>query len=543
MWRVLLALGLLAECNGDDERQLATRLAPNLAHGQPVVMSSTATYSSADGSSTWTGDGFRATDGDYGTAFFFGMGCAETKVEPDPWMRVDFGRQAQQVLQLFDTVPVAVVRLWTRDDSPDTGLSPLDIRLGNTVLTWRENLACAEEVTLSQQQQPNMFNCLASGRYLYLVLRVRGTRVAPLSICEVEVTPKGPTGNKHILQTAGGMWNLQLEGVALSPEDRIRIVPDTVLCGLTGSSTMHSSVLVLTSPSGPRAHGNYNEETWENIQVNRISGEKEQRIAVSDTHVFFSERSTHMIRYMDIEQGRVYTLAGKFYAGLRGYGCDYQPAYNAELWEPCGLALDKDQKFLYLADFGSHRVRRINLEQTPLNTGIIETVAGNGFKGRGGDGQPAIEAQLDSPTGVAVDLNQMLWICFPAASSCIYFRLLSARDSGNNVLRVVSMEIPVRIPGTNEFQRNIILTAAGGATGQTTKGDGGVAWLARMEVRGLRCPAMPTYAQPCPAILKHGPLSIKDTKRLLYRRTRLLPTAVPTNILVSLSIMDFPKVS
>lgn len=36
--------------------------------------------------------------------------------------------------------------------------------------------------------------------------------------------------------------------------------------------------------------------------------------------------------------------------------------------------------------------------------GIIEPVAGNGFKGRGGDGQPAIEAQLDSPTGVAVDL-------------------------------------------------------------------------------------------------------------------------------------------
>ena len=25
---------------------------------------------------------------------------------------------------------------------------------------------------------------------------------------------------------------------------------------------------------------------------------------------------------------------------------DYQPAYNAELWEPSGLALDKDQKSL-----------------------------------------------------------------------------------------------------------------------------------------------------------------------------------------------------
>ncbi|CAK9051330.1 unnamed protein product [Durusdinium trenchii] len=144
---------------------------------------------------------------------------------------------------------------------------------------------------------------------------------------------------------------------------------------------------------------------------------------------------------------------------------DYQPAYNAELWSPSGLALDKDQRFLYIADAGSHRVRRIDLAQTPLNAGIIETVAGNGFKGRAEEGQLATQAELDTPTGVAVDLNQMLWIC----------------DSGNNVLRVVSMEIPVRIPSTNEFRRNIILTAAGGATGSTTKGDGGVAWLARMQ--------------------------------------------------------------
>lgn len=43
---------------------------------------------------------------------------------------------------------------------------------------------------MSQQTQPNVINCLASGRYLYLVLRVKGTRVAPFSICEMEVTPK-----------------------------------------------------------------------------------------------------------------------------------------------------------------------------------------------------------------------------------------------------------------------------------------------------------------------------------------------------------------
>ncbi|CAJ1344809.1 unnamed protein product [Effrenium voratum] len=170
-----------------------------------------------------------------------------------------------------------------------------------------------------------------------------------------------------------------------------------------------------------------------------------------------------MIRWLDTEEGRVYRLSGKFFPGIRG---DYQPAYDAELSTPMGLALDKDHKYLYIADFGSDRVRRIDLTKTPLNTGIIETVAGNGYRGYSGDGGPAREAQLNGPTGVAVDLNQMLWIC----------------DSGNNVLRVVSMEIPVRIPGTNEFQANIILSAAGGGMGQQSdKGDGGVAWLARLQ--------------------------------------------------------------
>ena len=40
---------------------------------------------------------------------------------------------------------------------------PLDIRLGNEILTWRENLVCAEAVMLDRLQQPNIFNCLASG--------------------------------------------------------------------------------------------------------------------------------------------------------------------------------------------------------------------------------------------------------------------------------------------------------------------------------------------------------------------------------------------
>jgi len=36
-------------------------------------------YTSQDGTSSFSGDGFRATDGDFNTAFFVGNGCAETQ--------------------------------------------------------------------------------------------------------------------------------------------------------------------------------------------------------------------------------------------------------------------------------------------------------------------------------------------------------------------------------------------------------------------------------------------------------------------------------
>eukprot|EP00439_Symbiodinium_sp_Y106_P037974 s4624_g4.t1 len=201
-------------------------------------------------------------------------------------------------------------------------------------------------------------------------------------------------------------------------------------------------------------------------------------IAVSNQRVFFTERATHMLRWLDIEEGRVHTLAGQFFPGVRG---DFGSAFNAQLSTPLGLALNRDHTSIYIADFGSDRVRKIDLTQDPLNRGIIETVAGNGFRGFSGDGGPAREAQLNGPSGVAVDLS---WTQpFFGLNEVVSAAAFSVGgDSGNNVLRVVSMEIPVRIPGSNEFQANVILTAAGGSTGQSQgKGDGGVAWLARMQ--------------------------------------------------------------
>ena len=48
--------------------------------------------------------------------------------------------------------------------------------------------------------------------------------------------------------------------------------------------------------------------------------------------------------------------------------------------------------------------------------------------------------------------------------------------------RPSSGQLSNKLSGTNEFQSNVILTAAGGSSGQAQgKGDGGVAWLARLQ--------------------------------------------------------------
>ena len=75
---------------------------------------------------------------------------------------------------------------------------------------------------------------------------------------------------------------------------------------------------------------------------------------------------------------------------------DGNPANTVALRAPYDVAGDAAGN-LYIADRADHRVRRI------APNGVISTVAGRGTSGFSGDGGPAINAQLDNPTCVAVD--------------------------------------------------------------------------------------------------------------------------------------------
>jgi sugar lactone lactonase YvrE len=81
--------------------------------------------------------------------------------------------------------------------------------------------------------------------------------------------------------------------------------------------------------------------------------------------------------------------------GQENFSGDNGPAINAELNSPNGVAV-ADDGTLYVADYGNNRVRRVS------PTGVITSAAGNGQNGYRGDGALATAAELSSPTDVAL---------------------------------------------------------------------------------------------------------------------------------------------
>jgi sugar lactone lactonase YvrE len=130
--------------------------------------------------------------------------------------------------------------------------------------------------------------------------------------------------------------------------------------------------------------------------------------------------------------------------GTRGYGGDGGPAENAQLAFPLDVAATRDG-VVYIADMSNNRIRKVGRD------GKISTVAGNGLFTYGGDGGPAVSASIASPYGVALDAGGNLYIA----------------DYNNNRIRKVS-------------SGGIITTVAG--NGQWSYGgDGGPATSAALR--------------------------------------------------------------
>lgn len=99
--------------------------------------------------------------------------------------------------------------------------------------------------------------------------------------------------------------------------------------------------------------------------------------------------------------GTLHPLAGD---GVPGDSGDGGPALAARFYHPHDLCQDRHGN-LYLSDLGNRTIRRIDYA-----SGVVTRVAGCGRAGRGGDGGPALEAELDCTCGVAVDDEGNLYL-------------------------------------------------------------------------------------------------------------------------------------
>ncbi len=197
-------------------------------------------------------------------------------------------------------------------------------------------------------------------------------------------------------------------------------------------------------------------------------------------NLYIADTYSYRIRKVDTA-GIISTVAGN---GVGGFSGDGGAATAAELDLPDSVAVDNIGN-LYIADNHNHRIRKVN------TAGIISTVAGTGVAGYIGDGGSATVAQLNYPSGVAVDSIGNLYIA-DKFNFCIrkvdISGIISAVSSGTWLLDGVAVDSigNLYITDTNNHRirkvdtAGVISTVAGNNI-EGFSGDGGIATVAQLN--------------------------------------------------------------
>jgi len=141
-------------------------------------------------------------------------------------------------------------------------------------------------------------------------------------------------------------------------------------------------------------------------------------------NIYVADTNNHRIRKFRVG-GDISTVAG---IGIAGYSGDGGAATAAQLTSPQGVTVDAANN-LYIADTGNNALRLVN-----IYTGVITTLAGTGTSGYNGDNQPAVQARLNNPRGIALGLTR--------GGGRIYIS-----DTGNNRARVLFLKTEKRVYG------------------------------------------------------------------------------------------------
>ncbi len=119
-----------------------------------------------------------------------------------------------------------------------------------------------------------------------------------------------------------------------------------------------------------------------------------------ERYLYIAECGSDRVRRVDLETGRLHNFAGN---GETCYSGDYGPCGEAGLYLPLDVACDSENH-VYICDSGCSRIRKIDRD-----TGVITTVVGTGQWGFNGDG-PALEVNLTYPASIVFDQEDNLYI-------------------------------------------------------------------------------------------------------------------------------------
>jgi len=179
-----------------------------------------------------------------------------------------------------------------------------------------------------------------------------------------------------------------------------------------------------------------------------------QGIAVdSQGNLYIADQVNNRVR-MVTAQGAISTFAGDGALGQPRFLGDAGPAIAAHLNLPGGVAVDRSGN-VYIADTGDNSIRKVG------TNGIINTIAGNGWGGLGGDTLPATGSVLLQPEDVFVDASGNVYIA----------------DTGNAAVREITASTGI----INYIAGNCTITSTSTDTntGETCTigyaGDGGLA--------------------------------------------------------------------
>ncbi|MCE3297287.1 MAG: hypothetical protein K0R65_3001 [Crocinitomicaceae bacterium] len=315
------------------------------------------------------------------------------------------------------------------------------------------------------------------GLYVY-VADYSGNRIRRINTSTNQVTTVAGTGTSGFAN--GNVSAAQFSypsGLAISADGNILYVADN------GNSMIRKIDLNANMVTTLAGDGNFDHA--DNTDGLMASFNQPGDVEIQgDSVLFVSDTENHVIRRISLETTAVTTVVG--YVGVGGFLDGL--GTGAAVWSPASLAISSDGQFLFLADNGNNRIRKIALADYS-----VTVLAGDGAQGF--SDASVLLSQFYAPQGISVD---------PTNDDIIY-----VTDTYNHRLRKIDMSANTvvtiagdgSVPPQSTFSNNTngLLAKFFYPTGSAISPDGQNLYVAdqgNFKVRKIKTDAQSTTSIP-----------------------------------------------